>query len=140
MRYDRKKSPSCYQRIVSVKDIPQTVIIERAIDSFYFLREIRAYWGEYAANGNTIIVEPLIELVNAVNEVPLQNRPFPLALIATPGPQWTIFRYDAPPKVSVKINDPLLFRQHIYMRVSLDPWYSLPLDITVMLVGYNVER
>lgn len=140
MRYDRKKSPSCFQRVVSVKDTPQTIIIERAIDSFYFLREVRAYWGEYAANGSAIVVEPHIEFVNAVSEIPLQNKPFPLSLIATPGPLWIISRYDAPPKRSVKLNDPILFRQHIYIRISLNPWYSSPLDITIMVVGYNVER
>jgi len=140
MQYDRKKSPSCYERIVSVKDIPQTIIIERKTDNFYFLREVRAHWREFAANGNPVLVEPHIEFINAVSNIPLQNRPFPIEIIGTPGPQSVLNRFDSPPKRSIKLNDPILFRQNIYIRVSLVTWYSNPLNITLMIVGYNVER
>ena len=140
MQYDRNKSPSCYQRIVSVKDIPQTIIIERKTDNFYFLREIRAHWREFAANGNPVILEPHIEFINAVSNIPLQNKPFPIEIIGTPGPQSVLNRFDSPPKRSIKLNDPILFRQNIYIRVSLVSWYSHPIDITLMIVGYNVER
>lgn len=140
MKYDRKKSPSCYQRIVAVKDITQTIIIERKVDTFYFLREVRAFWDEYAANGNPLIVVPHIEFINAVSGISLQNKAFPLELIATPGPQAVLNRFDAPAKRSIKLNDPILFRQHIYIRLSLQTWYAIPLNITLMIVGYNVER
>jgi len=140
MQYDRQKSPSCFQRVVSVNDIAQTVIIERMTDNYYFLREIRAHWREFAVNGNPVIVEPHIEFINTISNVPLQNKPYPIELIATPGPQSVLNRFDAPCKRSIKLNDPILFRQHICLRVSLVAWYSRPLDIALMIIGYNVER
>lgn len=135
--YDLKKSPSCYQRVLSVME-PQSIIIERGTDSYYLLREIRATWRDYVADGSAVLVTPMVEFIQATSSITRQNTPYDMRLIAIPG----MNRSDRAMRLqrNMKINDPYYFKELIHIRVSLESRYVIPCIITVMLLGYNIER